>query len=496
MPALPLFRYRKHPHLYEINTWVWLDELSAAAGKRLTLGSVPDAAWDQLAALGFDFVWLMGVWQRSPAGRSISRSAANLFPEYDHALPGWKMEHVVGSPYAVQAYRPDPRIGTWAELDAVRAKLRQRGIGLILDFVTNHMGPDHEWMESHPEYFLQGTLADFRREPSAYLLVERGNETHFVARGRDPYFPPWPDTAQIHYFRPDARRAVLDELRNIAAHCDGVRCDMAMLVLNDIFPRTWGHLLRGTPTPPQEFWTEAVAALPDFVWIAEVYWDLEWRMQQLGFRFSYDKRLYDRLREAPHEVRGHLGADLAYQDGLVRFLENHDEPRSAAVFGKHRLPAVAALVATLPGMRFYHHGQFDARRIRPPMQLSAAAPEAPDAEARALYEELLEISNARVFHEGEWRLLGVGAAGDATHENLIAYEWRHEAEWRVVVVNLGDAAAQGTVHLGERARGAQRFDFYDEFADVHYEREHLSDNGLFVRLDGWRAHIFNVRNAG
>lgn len=494
-PAVP-FASRRHPHLYEINTWVWLEELSRAARRRITLGGVPDAEWDRLRQLGFDFVWLMGVWQRSPAGRQISRSDPGLFPHYDAALPGWRMADVVGSPYAVQAYCPDPRIGTWEELDGVRRKLRARGLGLILDFVTNHTAPDHDWLRSHPEYFVQGKLEDYRRNPGAFLLVEpSGGDPLFIARGRDPFFPPWPDTAQLDYFSPATRRAVLAELKEIARHCDGVRCDMAMLVLHDVFAQTWGAL-RDPRVPAEEFWTQAVASLPGLLWIAEVYWDLEWRMQQLGFQFTYDKRLLDRLHGAPpEEVRAHLRADGRYQERLVRFLENHDEPRSAAVFGKARLPAVATLVATLPGMRFYHHGQLEGRTIRPPMQLAAAAAEPPDPQLAALYQTLLRISDARVFHDGAWRLLEAQAAGDATFANLVAYEWTWQGDWKIVVVNLGRDAAQGWLPLGERAQAASRYDFWDEFHDLHYERlrRDLQPQGLFVRLDAGDAHIFSVR---
>lgn len=486
--------YRPHPHLYEINTWVWLEQLSKTAGKRITLGSVPDREWDRLGGLGFDFVWLMGVWERSAAGRRFSRTEPALLAGYDAALPGWTLEHVVGSGYAVQAYRPDPRIGNWEELDAVRARLRERGMGLILDFVTNHMGPDHEWVSTHPEYFVQGSLDDFRRDPSAFFLAEdAGGGPRFLACGRDPYFPAWRDTAQLNYFHAGLRRAIIEQLREIAAHCDGLRCDMAMLVLNDIFARTWSPLLGDTRAPAQEFWSEAVAALPEFVWIAEVYWDLEWRMQQLGFPFTYDKRLYDRLHTASTaEVRGHLRADAGYQNRLVRFLENHDEPRSAAVFGKERLPAVAALAATLPGMRFYHHGQFEGLRIRPPVQLSAAAEEAPNADIRALYERLLPISDEDLLHTGVWRLLEAQFASDSSHENLIAFEWRSAAAWKVVVVNLSGAASQGRLHLDNLPVGRLRF--FDQLHDAAYLREgaDLQANGLFVRLDPWQAHSFAV----
>ena len=278
----------------------------------------------------------------------------------------------------------------------------------------------------------------------------------------------------------------------MAQHCDGLRCDMAMLVLNDVFESTWRLLLPNEPGPRDEFWPQAVAALPGFVWLAEVYWDLEWRMQQAGFQFAYDKRLMDRLHgSTPADVRGHLRADLNYQNGLARFLENHDEPRSAAVFGPERLPAVATLIATLPGMRFYHDGQFEGFRIRPPVQLARVAEEVPDPNLRAMYETLLRISDEPVLHEGAWRLLDVHPAGDATSENLIAYEWRAPDARKVIVVNLSGEAAQGVLHLEGIAAG-RACDFHDQLNGAHYARsgDDLLRDGLYVRLEAHRAHVF------
>ena len=490
------FRYRKHPHLYEIHTWVWLAELSEAAGRRLTLIDVPDAEWDRLAELGFDFVWLMGIWKRSPAGRRIARTDPALFPGYEEALPGWTMDDIVGSAYAVQAYEPDPHLATWQELDLVREKLHARGMGLILDFVTNHTAPDHEWVRAHPEYYVTGTHDDFRKDPLAFHFLERDDGSRlYLARGRDPYFPHWADTAQLNYFRHDARQAILGELQRIAEHCDGLRCDMAMLVLNAIFARTWGHLLRES-APAEEFWAEAVAALPGFVWIAEVYWDLEWHMQQLGFPFAYDKRLMDYLHGAgPREVRDHLHADMSYQNALVRFLENHDEPRSAAAFGVERLPALATLVATLPGMRFYYDGQFEGRRIRPPVHLGRARREEANPALNSLYERLLHISYAEVFHTGDWRLLAVEPAGDASHESLLAWQWRSHDDWRLIVVNLGRTPAQGKLFFGAAVQPGKGYEFHDQLNDVNYPRDgdDLVRNGLYVRLDAGRAHLFAVK---
>ncbi|MGH9396067.1 MAG: alpha-amylase family glycosyl hydrolase [Terriglobia bacterium] len=498
--AMPPFR--RHPHLYEINTWAWLEDLSAREDRPITLGSVPDEEWDHLKTPGFDFVWLMGVWKRSIRGRRIMRTDPAYFTSYDEALPGWSISDVVGSPYSIQAYTPDPRIGSWKDLDAARNKLNARGMRLILDFVPNHTGLDHPWITAHPEYYIQGKLEDFRREPPAYFLSEGAGEGErpavFIARGKDPYYPAWPDTAQLNYFHPAVGEAMLGVLRTIAAHADGVRCDMAMLVLNDVFAQTWGKHLGGLAPPRDEFWPAAVAALPGFVWMGEVYWDMEWRLQQLGLNFTYDKRLYDRLRCAsPQAVRGHLSADLAYQSRLVRFLENHDEPRSAAVFGAQKLPAVATLVATLPGMRFYYQGQLEGQKIHLPIPLDHAARGSHDPanpEIQALYARLLAITREDAFHAGDWRLLEVRPAGDSTFENLIAYQWRHGGTLKVIAVNLGSAASAGNLVLDSLIETSGRIVFQDQLNAKSYEWQgkDLARSGLYVRLEAFRSHVFDV----
>ena len=493
--------YRPHPHLYEINTWAWVTELSRKEGRKIRLGDVPDREWDALEAKGFDFLWLMGIWQRSSESRRIAQSDPQLIASYDRALPGWRPDHVVGSPYAIADYRPDPEVATWDDLDQVREKLHRRGIKLVLDFVPNHTARDHLWVETHPEYYVTGTAEDVRRNPDGFFEARSRSGAYFVAHGKDPYFPAWSDTAQLNYFNPATRTAMMKELRTIARHCDGVRCDMAMLVLNDVFAKTWSHVAAGT-RPDREFWTETIGALPGLVWIAEVYWDLEWHLQQLGFHFTYDKRLYDRLRNpSPRDVARHLTADFAYQSRLVRFLENHDEPRSAAVFGKDRLPAMGTLVATLPGMRLYHHGQLEGKRIRLPVQLCMAADEVPDQAYLAFYDRMLRITDEEVFHQDRWRLLAVHAAGDGSHENVIAYQWRSSTAWKIVVVNLDAGVAQGRVRLedegGTGLGGANTYAFFDQLHGQVYERprENLIQDGLTVRLDGFGAHIFAVSPA-
>lgn len=491
-------KLRSHPHLFEINTWAWLEDLSQRAGRRVSLADVPDSEWNRLAGLGFDLIWLMGVWERSAESRREFRGDASSFGGFQKALPGATMDDVVGSPYSIRRYQPDPHIGDWAALDATRAKLNARGLRLLLDFVPNHVALDHSWVLEHPEYFIQGSAGDFARDPLAFYRAETYSGTRFIARAKDPYFPPWRDVAQLNHFHPTLRPALLAVLHEIAKHCDGFRCDMAMLVLNDIFAKTWSNYLAGAAPPSGEFWPDVRAALPDAILLAESYWETERRLIDLGFDFAYDKSLYDALRaDDPSKVRACISGDLAYQSHLARFLENHDEERSAADFSAEELLAVATLIATLPGLRFYHQGQLEGRRIQLPIALSRAAAEPADPAIEHLYRQLLRISNEQVFHAGAWRRLESEDLGDGTASNLIVYDWQTENCWKLIVVNLANAASQARIHLGDRIAPERCYRFNDQLNQAVYLRDadELRGPGLYVRLDPFRAHLFDIGHA-
>src|SRR6185312_358428 len=282
-----------YPYLYEINTWPWLHQLSVEAGRPVDLSTVPDERWAALADSGFDAVWLMGVWSRSAAGSAIALNDEELVESFRAVLPDYRPDDVVGSPYCVADYQVDPRLGGRDGLARARAALARHGLGLVLDFVPNHVAPDHPWTRTDPELFVRGTTQELVDSPESFVEVDGS----VLARGRDPYFPAWPDVVQLDAFAPALRTAAVDTLRDIAEQCDGVRCDMAMLMMNAVFAGTWGSRV-GTP-PAQDYWQVVIPAVrethPGFRFIAEAYWDLEWALQQQGFDFCYDKRLYDRL---------------------------------------------------------------------------------------------------------------------------------------------------------------------------------------------------------
>ena len=301
--------------------------------------------------------------------------------------------------------------------------LRQRGLRLILDFVPNHVAPDHSWVTDHPGYFVRGTSDDVGRDPASFVEVAGG----VFACGRDPFFPAWPDVLQLNAFDPGLRGAVVETILDVATQCDGIRCDMAMLVINEIFERTWGD--RAGVRPVDEFWTTVIPAIralhPDFRFIAEAYWDLEWRLQQQGFNHCYDKKLYDRMEHGPAEsVHQHLMADMPYQEGMIRFIENHDEPRAAVTFPGEKGRAAAVALLTLPGARLLHEGQAEGKRVRVPVFLGRCPTEPVDEDLAAFYGRLLAALNRDCFRNGEWQLCErSGWPDNQTCRQLLAWCW-------------------------------------------------------------------------
>ena len=483
----------EHPFIYEISTWVWLEALSARAGKKLGLGEVPEEEWDRIAALGFDAVWLMGVWERSPAGIAIALQNDALVESFHRALPDFTPADVVGSPYCIRDYTVDASLGGPNGLAVARQALDERGLGLILDFVPNHVAPDHPWTAAHPEYFVGGSDEDLERDPASFVRV--GDRV--LAKGRDPYFPAWPDVVQLNAFSPDLRGAVLATLDSIAHECDGVRCDMAMLMMNDVFARTWGE--RGGPRPADDYWPTVIGAIknahPDFVFLAEAYWDLEYALQQQGFDYCYDKSLYDRLEhQGADSVNAHLSGDIGYQRRLVRFIENHDEPRAATTFPPAKARAAAVTTLSQTGARLVYEGQLDGRKVQLPVFLARRPDEEPDTDLRAFYERLLAGMADPVFRSGDWQLGGrSGWEGNDTWTNLIVWGWRDSAPRKLVVVNVGDAPAAGHVSLPWDDLRGRGWRLSDASSGAVYERagDDLRD-GLYVSLEPWAWNLFDL----
>ena len=488
-----------HPALYQINTRVWLTELSQSLGRPATLDDIPDAGLDRLVEMGFDWVWFLSVWQTGPAGQRVSRANHEWRKEFHDTLPDLREEDIAGSGFAITGYTVHPELGGDAALARLRKRLSRRGLKLLLDFVPNHMALDHPWVEDHPEYFISGTEPDRAQAPQNYTRIKRKRGDLILAYGRDPYFAGWPDTLQLNYGNPATQEAMIGELLKIAGQCDGVRCDMAMLVLPDVFERTWG--LKADP-----FWPEATKRVrkksPGFCFMAEVYWDLEWTLQQQGFDYTYDKRLYDRLREGhTRPVRDHLRADFDYQNKMARFMENHDEPRAATAFAPGMHEAAAAITFLSPGLSFFHQGQFEGRKKRISPHLVRAPEEPTDERLHRFYDRLLAVLKKPTVRNGQWRLLDCAPAwdGNGTSDCFLACAWQGlDGSRLLVMVNYAPNQAQCYVRLPFPDLAGREVRLTDQMGDATYDRDgnDLLSRGLYLDVPAWQVHVFEVSAAG
>ncbi|HET9589459.1 MAG TPA: alpha-amylase family glycosyl hydrolase [Anaerolineales bacterium] len=484
-----------HPSLYQVNTRVWLTELSRQLARAATLDDIPDAELDHLAKMGFDWVWFLSVWQTGLAGQQVSRSNHEWRQEFQESLPDLREEDIAGSGFAITAYAVPADLGGDAALARLRQRLANRGLKLMLDFVPNHVALDHPWVENHPEYFVTGAEDVLAREPQNYIRVKRKKGDLVLAHGRDPYFPGWPDTLQLDYSNPSTQEAMSRELEKIASQCDGVRCDMAMLILPEIFERTWGR--KSGP-----FWPQAIQRVrerfPDFCIMAEVYWDLEWTLQQQGFDYTYDKRLYDRLREgSARPVRKHLHAALDYQTKLARFLENHDEPRASASFDPRVHRAAAVITYFIPGLRFFYQGQFEGRKKRISPHLIRAPEESPDKEIEEFYDHLLAILRKPIVKSGEWQRLACQPAwaGTGSWDSFVAHSWRGAGVERMLIaVNYAPHPSQCYLNLPFPEIKNRSVRLKDSLSSACYIREghELLERGLYLDLQPWSYHVFDL----
>jgi hypothetical protein len=484
------------PSLYQINTRVWLTELSVNLGFRATLDDIPDSELDSLVEKGFDWIWFLSVWQTGSEAQRISRHNPDWRKDFLETLSDLEEGDILGSGFAITKYVVHELLGGDEALSRLRKRLSERGMKLMLDYVPNHTAPDHNWVIDHADFYIQSTEASLEREPENFTRISMKSGEKIFAHGRDPFFPGWPDTLQLNYGNPDLQEAMTGELIRIAGQCDAVRCDMAMLVLPDVFERTWGIKC-------QNFWPEAIRQVhevnPEFCFMAEVYWDLEWTLLQQGFDYTYDKRLYDRLREGHAKpVREHLFAPLDYQGKMARFLENHDEPRVAAAFPAGMHEAAAIITFLSPGLRFFHQGQFQGRIKRISPHLVRAPQELVNKEMEKFYFMLLDILHRPIFKNGLWKLADCLPAwdGNLSHESYISFLWQDiKEENMLVAVNYSHFKSQCYIKLQFQDFGTNTWIFHDLISGNTFEREGLDLNskGLYLDEPAWKFYVFVMK---
>jgi hypothetical protein len=472
--------------IYELNVRTWISERSKEIGRPATLDDLPHEMLDRWVEDGFTWLYLLGTWTIGPLSAEVSRKDQHLCHYLNSVLPNFSQADIVGSPFAIQSYQAPPEFGGDDALSRLRQRARSSGLSLMLDFVPNHIGLDHAWATSHPEFCIQGDEWLLRKHPEAYGRV--GNR--ILAFGRDPFFMPWSHSVQLDYSNEQLQEAMIQAASSVAARCDGLRCDVAMLLLPDVFANTWKRAMK-------PFWRPCLdrvrAEHPGTVFMAEVYWNREYELQQAGFDFTYDKILYDRLLDGDAEsIRAHLRATSEYQSHCLRFLENHEEQRAAAKFidpNHHR--GALLLSGMVPGMLLCHYGQEEGRRLHSSLHASRRPQEDGSEPHREAYKQLMLLLSEPARHDGAWTLLEPKNKESAS---LIGCLWSLQMHHSLLlVVNASWYPAQGSINVDSLAhRDCQVQDFLAGGPATMVSASVLRSLGIVVNLPPWGAQVFRI----
>jgi len=464
---------------------------------------LPAEFFDDLKSIGVDFLWLLGIYEPSLASREISISMKDLHKKYYSSLPDWKEEDVIGSPYAITSYKISREFGGEEVYKKFREKIRKNyKLKVILDFVPNHFAIDSPVVQKHPEFFIRATEEQKNQRPDDFITLNINGKEYIFAHGREPFSPVWKDTLQIDYRSKSAREFMMKELLKLSKKCDGVRCDMSMLLLSDVFFDNW----KDYPLPDdyvpaaQEFWSDAISKVkkenPDFIFIAEVYWHREGDLLNLGFDYVYDKIIYEFLVNNQVDlINEYIKQNYTNRKNRFIFLENHDEQRSAHIFTSSKLQAGATLIYTLPGMKLIYDGQLEGREFHHAIQLRRLQEENEKSYIKTFYRTLFSAIKKSSIPEAYFKLLEPIPAweGSPAYHNFIIYLYEDEKFNKdLVVINLSPYQSQCKVKIESYDVINKKFLIKDRLSDEEYVRDgnEMFYQGLYLDLKPYQSQIF------
>lgn len=487
---------QEHPYLYLINTRLWINQLTKKYEKPITIDKIPDNEWQPLFDR-YDYFWFMGIYKESEASR---QHAQKWSFQSRYALPDLDPnKDVAASPFAIPEYSPNTLIvKDWESWDEMLDYLHSNNKKVIIDFVPNHLALDCELAKTHPQYFIQGNQAQYQANPDFYYPISSSDEkTYYLAHGKDPNFPPWADTLQLNYAIPEVHRYMSDVLQNLSLHCDGLRCDMAMLLDPGTFLRTWGWTLSDEEKKylsEHSFWEENIPLIKknvnnNFKFIGEVYWDQDYLSQY--FDYLYDDRFYKGVIRPSPDFKNHLYELL--DSGHVNnsncrqalYIENHDEERAIKTLGEKRAKAAAFLAATIPKTMFIvNQGQENGWKIRPPMQINRFPPESDNPQIKAFYQKLFTLINSPLFKSGTLHLSHINQiSGDTIALELSS---KDKESMAIFCINIGESDSQCTIPSIDKNTPV-------EIESLSEEKEIVADNnrqnGLYIALEPGEVQV-------
>ena len=474
------------------NIYVWLDQLSKKFGSPVSkLNEIPDEELDVLQKRGFSGLWLIGIWERSPASQRIKQMCGN--PE---AVP---------SAYSLYDYQIADDLGGDSAFQNFKERTWQRGIRLATDMVPNHVGIYSRWVVEHPDWFVSLDHSPFPwytfngpdlshdsrislfiedhyydRTDAAVVFKRRDNHTgseQYFYHGNDGTSMPWNDTAQLNYLNPEVREAMIQTILHVARHSPVIRFDAAMTLTKKHFQRLWfpepgtgGAIPTRTEHSipregfdrlmPDEFWREVVDRIareaPDTLLLAEAFWLLEgYFVRTLGMHRVYNSAFMNMLRDEDNAkyrtvMKNTLEFDPEILKRFVNFMNNPDERTAVDQFGTDgKYFGTCTMMVTLPGLPMFGHGQIEGFAEKYGMEYRRAYwDEIPDRYLIERHErEIFPLLHKRRLFAGveNFLLYDFFASNGSVNEDVFAYSNRYEQERSLVVFNNSNTSAKGWI---------------------------------------------------
>jgi len=545
------------------STLVWLDQLSKTYGRDIhTLDAIPDEELDSLASRGFNALWLIGIWQRSAASAEIKRRCGN--PE------------AAASAYALFDYEIADELGGWPALENLKGRCSARGIRLAADMVPNHTGLDSRWIRERPGLFMSSRRCpypgysfnggDLSQDPSIGLWIEdhyydrtdaavvfkrldrRTGQVDYIYHGNDGTSMPWNDTAQIDFLKPEAREAVTERILHVARNFPIIRFDAAMVLAKKSFRRLWypapgsggdipsrsEHAMSDCDfdkAMPDEFWRGVVdrcaKEAPDTLLLAEAFWMMEgYFVRTLGMHRVYNSAFMNMLKKEENQkyretIKNTIAFDKDILKRFVNFMNNPDEETAVAQFGSgDKYFGVCTMMATMPGLPMFGHGQLEGFTEKYGMEYRRAyKDEKPD---RALLErherEIFPLLKRRPLFSGvsDFLFYDLVQSGGGVNENVFAYSNSACGQKALVLYNNAYERAEGhirdSVPYAEKQADGRKATLSRSLADalglsggdgrfvvmreqksgLWYLRrsQKLIEEGLTIILNGYEAQVF------
>lgn len=468
--------------LYEINTRVWIFELREKYGSSINLGNIPEIELDEISKY-FDWIWFMGIWDHSKIDEKFIEEHPGLINEVEGALDDWQIQDIIGSPYSIKNYKINSIIGDLSDFRNLRERLNKKGVKVMVDFVPNHFGMESRLPLDEPDYFI-----NLEKKPGFEIInlfnkVDTKKGVRWIAHGKDPYFPPWDDTYQVNIFNENLRNYLIKVLKYISSISDGVRCDMSMLLNNEVFDATWGWLnIDKLNALKDEFWNIAIREVknqnPNFVFLAEVYWDLEVDLLSKGFDYAYEKKLYDNLiSKNNNEIFERIMSTKNHIDKMCRFMENHDEDRLSSRMTDLENISAMAIIMTMPGLILIHQGQIEGNKIRVPVQLKRKSKEIAIDKIRFAYEKLFMFH--KMIRDGIWIINDVVISNNDDEVNIFSWSWIYDNQVYVIIINNSDKVINSAIEFNFKHDlfNNNRLNYYDHYNSMN-SRVSLFNNSI------------------